>query len=182
MRVIERRTRVSRRLFLRGSATAVPAAAVAAAGVSVDATAAWAANAANLTPHSMTTLVKVARDIYPHDRLADSYYLIAVTPYDALAADADKRAMLEGGVARLDADAHDRFGATYVELDWEADRLTVLRLSEDTPFFQKLRGDLVVSLYNQKPVWAKFGYEGSSAEHGGYIHRGFDDIDWLAES
>ena len=38
---------------------------------------------------------------------------------------------------------------------------------------------LVVSLYNQPAVWAKLGYEGSSAEHGGYIHRGFDDIDWL---
>ena len=27
--------------------------------------------------------------------------------------------------------------------------------------------------------WKKLGYEGSSAEHGGYLHRGFDDIDWL---
>jgi hypothetical protein len=28
-------------------------------------------------------------------------------------------------------------------------------------------------------VWAKFGYEGPSADKGGYISRGFDDIDWL---
>ena len=38
---------------------------------------------------------------------------------------------------------------------------------------------LVVSLYNQTEIWPKFGYEGSSAEHGGYLHRGFNDIDWL---
>ena len=45
-----------------------------------------------------------------------------------------------------------------------------------------MRGDLVVSLYNQKEVWPKFGYEGSSAEHGGYINRGFADIDWLPKA
>jgi hypothetical protein len=39
-----------------------------------------------------------------------------------------------------------------------------------------------VSLYNQKEVWPKFGYEGSSAEHGGYIKRGFADIDWLPKA
>jgi len=51
--------------------------------------------------------------------------------------------------------------------------------SSRPPSFQKIRGDLVVSLYNQKELWPKFGYEGSSAEHGGYIKRGFADIDWL---
>ena len=53
---------------------------------------------------------------------------------------------------------------------------------EPTPFFQKVRGDLIVSLYNQKELWPKFGYEGSSAEHGGYIKRGFADIDWLPKA
>jgi hypothetical protein len=50
---------------------------------------------------------------------------------------------------------------------------------EETEFFKKLRSDLVVSLYNQKDLWPKFGYEGASAEKGGYLHRGFDDISWL---
>ena len=57
---------------------------------------------------------------------------------------------------------------------WEADRVTLLRGIEHTAFFGKIRGDLVVSLYNQTDIWAKFGYEGSSAEHGGYHgNRGF---------
>ena len=30
--------------------------------------------------------------------------------------------------------------------------------------------------------WPRFGYEGSSAEHGGYINRGFADIDWLPKA
>ncbi len=37
----------------------------------------------------------------------------------------------------------------------------------------------MVSLYNQQEVWAILGYEGESASKGGYINRGFDDIDWL---
>ena len=75
MRDVDRRTKVSRRMFLRGSATAVPAAAVAAAGMSIGPEAAWAQDAKNLKPHTMATLVRMARDIYPHDRLADVYYM-----------------------------------------------------------------------------------------------------------
>lgn len=59
------------------------------------------------------------------------------------------------------------------------DRVTLLQGIEQTAFFKALRSDLVVSLYNQEELWPKFGYEGSSAEHGGYIKRGFDDINWL---
>ena len=34
-------------------------------------------------------------------------------------------------------------------------------------------------LYNQPELWTKFGYEGPSSAQGGYLHRGFNDIDWL---
>jgi hypothetical protein len=37
----------------------------------------------------------------------------------------------------------------------------------------------VVSLYNQPAVWSLLGYEGSSYEKGGYLNRGFDDVNWL---
>ena len=57
--------------------------------------------------------------------------------------------------------------------------MALLRAIEDGGFFQTIRGGLVVGLYNQKDVWPVFGYEGSSAEHGGYLERGFDDIAWL---
>src|SRR5258708_15983297 len=67
----------------------------------------------------------------------------------------------------------------YVQVPWEADRIVLLQGIEQTDFFRKVRSDLVVSLYNQEELWPKFGYEGSSAEHGGYIKRRFNDIDWL---
>ena len=34
-------------------------------------------------------------------------------------------------------------------------------------------------LYDNKTLFPLFGYEGSSWEKGGYVNRGFDDIDWL---
>jgi hypothetical protein len=90
--------------------------------------------------------------------------------------------MINDGVSRLDQDARDRHKVPYAEVQWEADRVMLLQGIEQTDFFKKIRGDLVVSLYNQKEVWPKFGYEGSSAEHGGYINRGFSDIDWLPKA
>ena len=57
--------------------------------------------------------------------------------------------------------------------------MVLLRGIEHTKFFRAIRADLVVSLYNQPEIWPKFGYQGSSAEYGGYLNRGFNDIDWL---
>ena len=67
----------------------------------------------------------------------------------------------------------------YLAAGWEDDRVAILRSIQDTPFFQTVRGGLVTGLYNQKDIWPIFGYEGESFSQGGYIDRGFDDIDWL---
>ena len=179
MREVDRRGKYSRRIFLQGAASAVPVVAVAAsAGIGIED--AWAADTTTLTPATLKTLVKVARDIYPHDMLVDSYYITAIKPWDAKATkDPTIRTLLEDGVRRLDQDAQDKHKVAYVQVPWEADRVVLLQGIEQTDFFKKVRSDLVVSLYNQEEVWPKFGYEGSSAEHGGYIKRGFNDIDWL---
>ena len=179
MREVDRRGKYSRRIFLQGAASTVPVVAIAAsAGLGIED--AWAADATTLTPATLKTLVKVARDIYPHDMLVDGYYITAIKPWDAKAAkDPAIKALLEDGVRRLDQDAQDRHKVAYAQVPWEADRVVLLQGVEQTDFFKKLRSDLVVSLYNQEELWPKFGYEGSSAEHGGYIKRGFNDIDWL---
>lgn len=179
MREIDHRSKYNRRIFLQGAASAVPVAALAAsAGLGIED--AWAADAITLTPATLKTLVKVARDIYPHDMLVDSYYITAIKPWDAKAAkDPAVKTLLEDGVRRLDQDAQDRHKVAYAQVPWEADRVVLLQGIEQTDFFKQIRSDLVVSLYNQEELWPKFGYEGSSAEHGGYIKRGFNDIDWL---
>ncbi len=181
MRLVDRRTPVDRRSFLKGAASAAPAAALA-SGAALATADAWAEGAQALTPHGLKTLVLMARDIYPHDQLSDQYYRTAILPWDAKAAgDADTRALLEDGVAGLDAAAKARHGRPYIDVGWEDDRVPLLRGIETGAFFKTIRADLVVSLYNQKPLWRKLGYEGSSAEHGGYLERGFNDIDWVGK-
>lgn len=182
MREVDRRSKYDRRVFLKGAATAVPTVAIAtSAGLTIGD--AWADDATTLTPATLKTLVKMARDIYPHDFLGDSYYITAVKPWDGKAAkDPEIKTMIVEGVARLDQDANNRHKVPYAQVPWEADRVVLLQGVEQSAFFQKIRGDLVVSLYNQKEIWPKFGYEGSSAEHGGYIKRGFADIDWLPKA
>jgi hypothetical protein len=182
MREVDRRSKYSRRIFLRGAATTVPVVA-AATSVGLGIGDAWADDATALTPATLKTLLKVARDIYPHDFLGDTYYIAAVKPWDGKAAkDPAIKALIGDGVSRLDQNARDRHKVPYVEVPWEADRVVLLQEIEPSDFFQKVRGDLVVSLYNQKEIWPKFGYEGSSAEYGGYIKRGFADIDWLPKA
>ncbi len=115
MREVDKRTQFSRRGLLRAGATAVPAAAL--VGTTISATAAWAEEAKSLTPHAMATMVLVARDIYPHDHIADSFYIKAVTPWDAKAGkDPAVRDMIMSGVARLDQDAADKHKSNYLGL------------------------------------------------------------------
>lgn len=168
------RTGLTRRALLARSAAA-GALCVTGAGFIAAPNAAWAVEVTVITEHQMATLLQMARDIYPHDRVADQYYAVAVKGYDA----EDKKALVEEGVAALDAAAQAAGHADYVSMGWEEDRVKLLQSMEDTSFFQTVRGGLVTGLYNQKEVWPLFGYEGESFSQGGYIDRGFDDIDWL---
>ena len=80
------------------------------------------------------------------------------------------------------AAAQQKHKSPYLIVAWETDRVALLQGIEKGALFTKLRGDLLVTLYNNKEVWPKFGYEGSSADKGGYINRGFNDIDWLPQA
>lgn len=137
--------------------------------------AAWALEVQVITAGQMAVMMQLARDIYPHDKVADEFYALAVKGYDT----EDKKAMVEAGLAALDAAAKAMGHADYISIGWEGDRVDVLRSIEETGFFQTVRGGLVTGLYNQKAIWPIFGYEGESYSQGGYINRGFDDINWL---
>jgi hypothetical protein len=136
---------------------------------------AWATEVTTISGHQMATLIQMARDIYPHDKVGDEYYVIAVKGYDS----ADHKTMVSEGVATLDKLAVASGAVNYIETKWEDNRVALLKQIEDSGFFQTVRGGLVTGLYNQKDVWPIFGYEGESFSKGGYINRGFDDINWL---
>jgi len=162
-----------RQLLSRGMAAG--ATFVVGAGFVASTDAAWAMETANLQPKTMATLIQMARDIYPHDHVGDAYYARAVKGYDT----PETAPGIEAGIAALDAVAQGKGFADYLSVGWERDRVDILRGLEDSAFFQQVRGGLVTGLYNQKEVWPLFGYEGESFSQGGYIDRGFDDIDWL---
>ena len=59
--------------------------------------------------------------------------------------------------------------------------LEVLRGMSSTEFFEGVRSRVITSLYDDREVWALLGYEGPSYDQGGYLNRGFDDLDWLPD-
>ncbi len=169
---------LTRRALLRGSAaTGLGALLIVSGRAVICPSQAWGLETASLKPETMATLIQMARDIYPHDQIADRFYAIAVKSHDEKAvSDEGYRDLIEGGIGDLDQRAG---GSGYRGLGWEEERVAVLHQIEDSSFFQTVRGGLVVSLYNQKEIWPLFGYEGESYSKGGYIDRGFDDIEWL---
>jgi len=181
MRRLPARPAVNRRGFLSGSG-------LAAIGVTV--VSATTLTAAPADSYAQTfdalgadvgkTLIRIARDVFPHDKLSDKYYAAAVAPYNSASSKDPKfRGLLTDGVEALDASAMRAYGQRYADVTDESRRVALLKKIESTPFFQRVKGDLVLGLYNNKEVWPLLGYEGSSVEKGGYLKRGFDDIDWL---
>jgi hypothetical protein len=162
------RQALSRRGFLQRSASGFAAAiAITSTGALLNASEAWALDVKGLKPETMKTLILVARDIYPHDKVADRFYAIAMKGYDEKAAgNPEMKAEIEGFVAALDGAAGD---GGYVGRPWEADRVAILKNMSADPMFETIRSGLVVSLYNQKEIWPIFGYEGESFSKGGYI-------------
>jgi hypothetical protein len=124
------------------------------------------------------TLLVVARQLFPHDRLGDQYYAVMVDSLDKQAAgDPALRKLLADGVGRLDSAR----GIAWVQLSNGA-RDAVLKSMEGSEFFATIRAATINNLYTNPLVYRFFGFEGSSVEHGGYIRRGFDDIGWLPSS
>jgi len=174
MRLIDKRVKISRRDMLKNSGAVAAAATVMPIGV------VKAAEPVALPKESFATLVKMARDVYPHDKIADKYYAVVVESLDKAAKDdAALKTLLQDGVTELDKKATGLKHAGYAAVSSEEERVAILKEMETTPFFQKVRGTMITGLYNNKELWPHFGYEGSSADKGGYIQRGFSDIDWL---
>jgi hypothetical protein len=128
-----------------------------------------------LPDEGRATALRAARVMFPHDKLPDAAYDKVVSKLEAdAAADSGIAATLEQGVAELDANGR------FVELDDDA-QLSALGDSEGSAFFDLLKATSVVELYDNPLVWKAFGYEGPSTHLGGYVDRGFDDLDWLPD-
>jgi hypothetical protein len=128
-----------------------------------------------LYPELVEQLISIYRAMFPHSTVPDKFYEHVVRKFDDQAAQNQALSVfLSNGVEALNRQA----GSAWTDLSEEA-RLQALQRVEQTPFFQRLRSDFVLYFYSNPAIWALFGYEGPSNDKGGYLHRGFNDIDWI---
>ena len=134
-----------------------------------------------LDRETATTLVSIARAMYPHDRVPDLHYERIVATLDEKAAgDEHMKVLLTDGVRSLST-LTGRWPHEFGGLE-EAEQVKALKRIERGPFFKAVAAEIVVGLYSQPDIWPYFGYEGPSNDKGGYVNRGFDDIDWLDDA
>ena len=128
-----------------------------------------------LSDHAREPTLRVARAMYPHDALPDEAYEKVVRQIEAEARGNDALgATIEQGIAELDEPA------PFKELEAD-DQLAALLRVEGGEYFDLVRATAVVELYDNPLVWKALGYEGPSVHLGGYVDRGFDDLDWLPD-
>jgi len=122
-------------------------------------------------------LVRVIKVAFPHRAFPDGPYERTAEHIIATAAgSAYETAQLGQGLVSLDA-LRDR---PFADLPPE-EALAVLQQVQHTAFFQLVRSTNVVFMYSDRDVWKVLGYEGESSDKGGYVDRGFDDLDWLPD-
>jgi hypothetical protein len=135
-------------------------------------------NETELTDEARSVLIRVIRVAFPHDNFPDGPYERTA---DTILKEAENstwfRVALTQGLLTLSHLA----GGDFRDLN-EEDATKVLRRIESTEFFGFIRRTTVLNLYDNKDVWEVLGYEGPSFDKGGYINRGFDDLDWLPKA
>ena len=135
---------------------------------------ALAANLSALNGTQAKEMLAMARQLFPHDKLGDEYYWVVVESIDKeMAGSPELATEIRDGLAQLSKAAGGDF--TAVDADKQVEAMMKL---EGTPFFSDMLNKTQFYFYNNKTVWPKFGYEGSSWEKGGYINRGFNDVTW----
>ena len=122
-------------------------------------------------------LIALLRGAYPHpDFPGGPYERAADSIIDQICASTWNLITLRNGLETLDALA----GGSFADLEPEAAE-KLLREIEGAEFFRLIRGLAIVAIYDDHEVWELLGYEGASFDKGGYIDRGFDDLDWLPD-
>ncbi len=126
--------------------------------------------------HLQETLQQLARHLFPHDALpAAPYKEVATALISRASTDSKVAKTLQGGVIQL----HEGSPTPWL-MRGEAQQVAAIKTIEGGEFFRLVRTTTIEHLYRNREVWEMLGYQGSSVEFGGYVDRGFDDIDWLS--
>lgn len=129
------------------------------------------------TDEATEALIALIKAAFPHETVPDAAYRRTAETVRAAAEDTTwMRVKLAQGLDSLQGLAEGRF----TELTAQ-EALPLLLRVQHTTFFGFVRQTAVVTLYEDEEVWEALGYEGPSVDKGGYIDRGFDDLDWLPD-
>lgn len=123
------------------------------------------------------TLTVFARLLFPHEGLSAEHYLVVA---DTLLKRADSDAALATLISEGIAELEQGNPGTWIDRS-KIEQVAGLSRISSGRLFALVRTTAIEHLYRDKAVWELIGYQGSSVEHGGYVDRGFNDIDWLPE-
>jgi hypothetical protein len=133
--------------------------------------------AGDMPSGSQATLALLLRDLVPHRALDDTLYMELAGGILNHAAGSLNEELLGAGLDRLD-----RLAGDVGWLGASAQRRTsILRDLQSDAFFQFVRNAAVEAVYRDPRTWRLIGYGGDAMSKGGYLTRGFDDIDWLPD-
>lgn len=135
---------------------------------------AWAIELTHVDKYQADAIVALAKTLYPHKTLPDAVYALVVKDIDAKMVDAKTAELVKNGVAKLEQAANGKWSSVT-----DVQRTTIVTAQQSDPFVQLVRAQCITSLYNNDMAFAHFGYEGESFNKGGYVHRGFNDLQWL---
>lgn len=128
--------------------------------------------AAPLSQDQLASLTRLLRIMYPHGQFPDGpYQRTAEIVRDNAAGD------LVAGIDRLDQAA----GGSLAQADDAAAAAAVEGLGNEDELLLAVHAVAINTLYDDHEVWSILGYEGPSFDKGGYINRGFNDLDWLPD-
>jgi hypothetical protein len=134
----------------------------------------WLASLQNINATEAEILCAVVKTLCPHDAIAEICYRRVVYHLDHLAQTAEATAILRGFYALLDQ----TLALPFHQLA-ESYRVQALKKIEASPEFFFVQRMSIRYFYDNVEVWEAFGYEGASVHLGGYLKRGFNDLDWL---
>ena len=119
-------------------------------------------------------LSEMLRVLYPHQSFGTEIYQKAADAVIAASeASPAQKLTLQSGVKELDIAGFDKMDPKSAT--------NYVKSIEGNAFFAAVTGPGLVALYSDHDVWKILGYEGASHHLGGYVNRGFDDLDWLPE-
>lgn len=137
-------------------------------------------NETTLSAEAKSILERIIRVAFPHPNFPDGAYQRMC---EKVVSEAESstwfRVVLTQGLLTLEPQLAE--GERFLDLPEER-ALALLRRMEDLEFFGFIRRTTVLNLYGDPEVLMALGYEGESFSRGGYLNRGFDDLDWLPKA